>query len=130
MRDYMDDGYAMPVRVYDDAITLKSNEDIGDWYTIEKAEHGGGMDLRAGPHGLYLWAESRICDADIEGPLSHMVEIAAAIRDGVVSESKRCAVAPHEYGFVFWSPRNSEVVAWVSREHAEALAAEIEMAAS
>lgn len=57
-----------------------------------------------------------------------MLEIIEAIQAGKGCSFKRCAVEPFEHpehgpGFVFWSPRNDyEVVGWVPREHAKAMA--------
>lgn len=95
-------------------LKLVHSDSLGDWYTIEKAEHPGTETMlpyakdgsRQG-----LWLSCRISDACVEGSAHEMLAIAKAIEDRKSVGFKRCAVAVDEAEGVvrFWSPRNSRM---------------------
>ena len=59
-------------------VTVNKNDDMGDWYTIERAEHDGRHWMERTDYGMALMSSSRIGNADIEGTASEMLTIAAA----------------------------------------------------
>lgn len=100
--------------------------DMGDWYTIVKAEHEGIEEMRpCGPNAMRFYTSERISDACVEGTLAEMLDIAQAIEDRAEDSHKRCAVDATTDRVKFWSPRNSRRPGIVSREDAEDLARQI-----
>ena len=108
-------------------LTCVKSENIGDWYTIEKAEHEHRTWLEPmGHNAMALRCSSRISDADVEGTREEMLGIADAIEKRELSESGyRCAVDARTERVQFWSPRNSVRPGVVSLEEADELAAQI-----
>lgn len=113
---------------YDGDLTLAIDKDwYEDWSQIEKAVHDEVEEFVQTDSNCYtLYRSARISNASIEGPLHEMKDIADAILSGKGCEHYRCAVAPYNRGFVFWSPRNSVSVGWVTADVAIALAKEIQ----
>lgn len=111
-------------------IKLIKSDDLNSWYTIEKAEHGNKMStVMDGENSGFFYYSGRICDADIEGTLSEMKEIAKAIRNRERVTFKRCAVDARtclDDEVHFWSPRNSRTRGVVDVYDAEELATQIE----
>lgn len=130
VNDTFIDKYEVTYKVvpYDgDLILTIDKECQEDWSQIEKAVHDGEEKLvQTDPNCYVLYRSARISNASVEGPLHEMKAIAAAILRGKGREHYRCAVAPHNGGFVFWSPRNSVNVGWVTADVAIALAKEIQ----
>lgn len=112
-----------------DKLVLKKAGGFEDWYLIERYEEPGTQRIwteQTGHSSFALRVSSRITNADIEGPLEEMKEIAKAIRSRGVARFKRCAVAIERGEAHFWSPRNSLNEATVSLSVAEDLAEQIE----
>lgn len=104
-------------------IVAKRSEDMGDWFTIEKAEHDGRQWLQPSGHGVMRFMLScRISDACVEGTWSEMRALMEAIRGRGEESFKRCAVRVEGDSAFFWSPRNSTVQAEVSLAAADAMA--------
>jgi len=98
-----------------------------EWCQIEKATHDNVEEfVQTGPNCYSLYRSARITNASVEGNIFEMRGIAEAILSNCGVMYYRCAVSPHEGGFVFWSPRNSSNVGWVSAEAAIALANKIQ----
>ncbi len=102
-----------------------------DWYCIERAEHDGREweenRISDGWHITYYMRSARICNADVEGTLQEMVDLAYAIRKRRDEDYKRCCVEFVGDGFRLNSPRNSnDEWAYVSLEEADDLASQIE----
>ena len=125
-----------------DRIVMRPSEHLEDWYLIVHAVHDGKEWLeQTGPNSSALRCSERISDADVEGTLEEMHEIARAIQSRGTAFFKRCAVqyVPSDVSyfgsrsprnsngsfFGFWSPRNSQEIAEVSVEHADEFAAEV-----
>lgn len=107
-------------------LALVRNEDMGDWYTIERAEHDGREWLQStGRNSMSVMRSARISDADVEGTAEEMLGIAEAIEKRGTYEAKRCAVAVGSVTASFWSPRNSQTRGTVSLAEADELAAAI-----
>lgn len=105
---------------------LKLSE-VDSWFQIEKADHDNVIKFVQKSHNAYsLYDSARISDASVEGHLYEMQDLAKAILANESMVHYRCAVSPHKNGFVFWSPRNSENVGWVTTDVAIALAKEIQ----
>lgn len=110
-------------------LKLIHQEDMGDWYTIERAIHDNRhwietkeeQDLKV--HNCMY--SGRICDADVEGTLQEMVDIAWAIKRRGEESHKRCSVKFIGDGFEFDSPRNSQQTGFASIEEADDLAEQI-----
>ena len=109
-------------------LALRKSDSMEDWYLIERAEHGGAMEMRRceDGHGYYLWCESRISNADVEGGFDEMRAIANAIRDRSEVGFERCAVRVEGDRVFFCSPRNSTEDGECSLAEADDLAAQIE----
>ena len=91
--------------------TIKCDE-MGDWYTVEKAEHGNVETLVPyDKNGSFLYYSGRISDACVEGPASAMIAMARAVLANGSYREKRAAVKVDEDDHValFWSPRNSQM---------------------
>jgi hypothetical protein len=98
-----------------------------EWFQIEKATHDNVEKLvQTSPRCYSFYRSARITDSSVEGNLFEMRNIAEAILSNCGAVHYRCAVSPHEGGFVFWSPRNSANVGWVTAEAAIALANKIQ----
>ena len=110
---------------YDGDLVLVRDE---DWFQIEKAQHD---DITCWlpaeePNCFSLYRSARISDASVEGSLDEMRHLAHAILNNAQETNHwRCAVAPHNEGFVFWSPRNSSTVGWVTAAVAQDLSKKI-----
>lgn len=112
-------------------ILLNKVEDMDDWYTIIRAEHEGKewIEKISEYHSVYRNSE-RLDDkgqASIEGCGEHIVGVAIAIKNKSAVIFKRIAVAYSaiNYGFYFWSPKNSERKVLISVEDAEDLMRQI-----
>ena len=104
---------------------------VGDWYTIERAEHDR-LEWYAvgGNECVSLHRSCCISDADVEGDAYEMRAIADAIERGAIDggasvEFKRCAVEIRGDVAEFWSPRNSRKPGLTSLACAMELAAQI-----
>ena len=106
-------------------LTIKKYNAIGDWYTIEKAEHDGKMGMVPTEYGFAITYSGRISDADVEGTAAEMLSIADAIERRGEASHGRCEVRIDGQRAFFCSPRNSERDGEVSLAEADALAAEI-----
>lgn len=110
-------------------IALVKSDSLGDWYTIEKAEHENRHWMASVDIGGYpcmsLMYSGRISDACVEGTAAEMLAIAEAIERREEESFKRCAVDARTDRVEFWSPRNSQRHGIVSREAADELAAQI-----
>jgi len=130
VNDTFIDKYEVTYKVvpYDGDLTLTIDKEwYEDWSQIEKAVHDGEEKfVQTDPNCYVLYRSARISNASVEGPLHEMKDIADAILSGKGCQHYRCAVAPHNGGFVFWSPRNSVNVGWVTADVAIALAKEIQ----
>lgn len=113
---------------HDGALALVKSKWLGNWYTIEKAEHDGREWFEPTEHGHQFMKSARISDASVEGTLTDMKWLSRAIRERRAEYLKRCAVRVNgEYAF-FWSPRNSEHECRVPLKWADDLADQIERA--
>ncbi len=107
-------------------LVLKHCNWMGDWYTIEKAEHEGIEELRStGPNSMSLYSSARVSDACVEGTAAEMLDIATAIERREQESYKRCAVDARTNRVGLWSPHNSLHSGIVSRQDADDLAASI-----
>jgi len=110
-------------------IVLNKTDELEDWYTIVRAEHGGidWIEEVSPDHSRYMCSERLSPEACIEGYADHMLAVAHAIKDKTGASFKRVAVcySPEENGFYFWSPKNSKVRVLIPTEDADNLANEI-----
>lgn len=108
-------------------IKLNHCEDLGDWYTIVRAEHDGREWMeRTGPNSQRFMMSERLSpEACIEGNGAEMLELARAIKRRGTARFKRCAVHFESDGAHFSSPKNSEKDAVVSVEEADAFAEQV-----
>lgn len=112
-------------------LALVKCESLGDWWTIEHATHDNRKWLKPEYGGFSYMHSGRISDADVEGSSGDMENIAKAIEERSTDDNaRRCAVryVESDGGFLFWSPRNSQVEALVSVEAADDLARQIRAA--
>lgn len=110
----------------DCALVARKNDDLGDWWVIERAEHDGRFwTERAGPNSSELHCSSRIGNADIEGTAAEMRALAEAIVAGGHASFKRCSAATTEEGVLLSSPRNSIEPTLVPAARASELAEQI-----
>jgi hypothetical protein len=119
----MEDYVAQPdekVRV----VVVKS-ENMGDWWTIERAEHKHERWMKPTEYGASLMYSGRISDACVEGTAMEMIEIAAAIENCTDVSFRRCAVSCTKDGCWFESPRNSQHPGYIHRDQALELAKDI-----
>lgn len=108
------------------AVKMVKNEDMGDWFSIEKAEHAHVDQLiNVGPNSGFYWHSGRISDADVEGSATEMLGLAEAIEKRSEVRYKRCAVDATREEVLFWSPRNSRMRGAVDIEDAIELAKQI-----
>jgi hypothetical protein len=106
-------------------LAIVHSEHMGDWWTIERAEHPNERWMKPTQYGASLMYSGRISDACVEGTSYEMLELAHSIENNISESFKRCAVEVTEGGFLFSSPRNSQEPGWVSTARAKELAAEI-----
>lgn len=111
-------------------------EHMGDYWTIERAEHDGrswmqplGRNCSAFCVSTRLGEPSADSDmhnnADIEGDSREMLAIAQAIETGGQAHFKRCSAVTTEAGVELMSPRNMRFPVLITHECAKALAADI-----
>ncbi len=101
-------------------IKLQHCEDLGDWYSIVRADHDGRQWMQRTRYGSRFMMSERLSpEACIEGTKAEMLEIARAIRCRDKAEFKRCAVKFEDDGFHFWSPKNSIRSTVVSKHEAD-----------
>lgn len=114
------------VKKLDVELTITKSDGLSNWYLIERKEHDGRVWLeRTGPNSGALMCSSRIGNADVEGTLEEMLELARAIMEGGEKSFRRCAAVTVPDGVLFYSPRNSIEVTLFPRERAVALALQI-----
>lgn len=108
-------------------LKLRKSEYLDDWYLIERAEHDGRTWWEHDEFGASYMCDSRLGNADIEGPLHEIVEVAKAVKERKSISFRRCAVMFDGNNFFFSSPRNSEeeTLVPVSIEDADELADEV-----
>ena len=108
-------------------IKLNHCDDLGDWYTIVRAEHDGREWMEeTGPNSSRFMMSERLSpEACIEGPAEHMLALAMAIKKRKSVSFKRCAVHFASDGAHFSSPKNSERDAVVPVECADEFAAQV-----
>jgi len=106
-------------------LAVVKSEHMGDWWTIERAEHPNERWMKPTEYGAALMYSGRISDACVEGTAWEIIELAAAIENGHSESFKRCAVEKVEGGYLFSSPRNSQEPGFVPLARAKELAAEI-----
>ena len=108
-------------------IKLHHCADMGEWYTIIRAEHDGRVWFESvGPNASrYMSSERLSPEACIEGDREQMLEIAAAIQRRGEAHFKRVAVHFEADGAHFRSPKNSEHDGVVTLAEADELAAQI-----
>jgi hypothetical protein len=125
MKDFFYDEYGDSYDVipyYGDLILVVDDQ----WFQIEKADHDNVEKLvQVGPGSWSFYRSARISDSSVEGNIHEMKELANAILSNCEAVHYRCAVSTHCDGFVFWSPRNSSYVGWVTADVAIALAKKI-----
>jgi hypothetical protein len=127
MNDIFFDKDDVPYKVisYDGHLRLSAYDD--SWFQIEKVTHENVETwIQTSPTCFSFYRSARISDASVEGYLYEMKSLAEAILSNDSAVHYRCAVSPHEGGFVFWSPRNSSNVGWVTAKAAVTLAKEIQ----
>jgi len=99
------------------------------WYCIERAEHDGKEWTEPTLYGSKYMCSHRLApEADVEGDLEQMKEIARAIRFKTEAYFKRCAVKvlPNLNAVTLWSPNNSKEKTVVTLAEAIELAEQIE----
>lgn len=108
-------------------IRLNHCEDLGDWYTIVRAEHDGReWTEQTGPNSSRFMCSERLSpEACIEGHADEMLAVADAIKERGAVSFKRVAVHFDSDGAHFHSPKNSERDAVVTVNEADELAAQI-----
>jgi len=108
-------------------IVLNHCEDLGDWYTIVRAEHDSKEWMeKTGPNcSRFMCSERLSPEACIEGDAGEMLALAQAIKRQGAARFKRCAVHFEADGVHFCSPKNSERDAVVTVEEANELADQI-----
>lgn len=106
------------------AVVVRSDS-MSDWWTIERAEHENVRWMKPVQYGSTLMYSGRISDACVEGTSMEMLELAAAIENGLSESFKRCAVQKVEGGYLFSSPRNSQHPWFLSLEASRELAGDI-----
>lgn len=110
-------------------LKLCKSDWLGDWFTIERAEHENKRwfeDVPGMTNARAFQHSGRISDADVEGTLAEMVALAEAIETKGSKGFKRCAVDARQEPVKFWSPRNTmERMGEVSYEDALDLARQI-----
>jgi hypothetical protein len=108
-------------------IKLKHHEDLGDWYSIVRAEHDGREwwhQVSKNSH-QYMMSERLSPEACIEGSACEMLVVADAIRRRSSVSFKRVEVRYEEGAFIFCSPKNSKHEVLIPVKNAEELALEI-----
>jgi len=113
------------VNKIDGMLSLVKADSIADWWLIERKEHDGRSWFAPAHGGMSFMRSARISDADVEGPGAEMLDIAEAIEKRSSESHRRCSVSFTADGFLFCSPRNSQVEALVSVEAADDLARQI-----
>ena len=103
-------------------ITLVKNDELDDWYTIEKSNHEHKVWFEELDGGLNFMHSGRISDACVEGNGKEMLAIADAIRSRKSVCFRRCAVRIDGDSAYFWSPRNSTREAKIPIENADEFA--------
>lgn len=108
-------------------IKLNHCADLGDWYTIVRAEHDGREWVEStGQNSQRFMASERLSpEACIEGDAGEMLEVANAIKKRGAVSFKRVSVHFEPDGAHFRSPKNSERDAVVTIEEAVELANQI-----
>ena len=108
-------------------IKLNHCADMGDWYTIVRAEHDGlNWFERTGSNSQRLMTSERLCpEYCIEGSAEEMIAVATAIHRRGKAHFTRVSVRFAEDGAHLCSPRNSERDAVVTLEEADELAVQI-----
>lgn len=107
-------------------LACRKSDWLSDWYVIEKAKHENiSQFVPIGPNAARLFNSARMSDADVEGPLAEMQDIARAILDKGNAYHKRCACQVNGEYVEFWSPRNSQRNGIVPYADAVTLAHEI-----
>jgi len=122
MKDLFYNEYGDPYNVipYNGNLILVADD---QWFQIEKANHDNVEKLvQMSDNAWIFYRSARISDSSVEGNIHEMKELANAILSNCEAVHYRCAVSPHCDGFVFWSPRNSSDVGWVTADVAIALA--------
>lgn len=105
-------------------LTIKHSEPMGDWFTIECAEHDGRQWIEnTGPSSAALRCSSRFSDACVEGDWEQMQSLAAAIETRGRASHKRCSVRVDGDRVFFRSPRNSQQDGECTLTEADELAA-------
>ena len=117
----------MDVQFYDEGtLVLQRVDSMTLWYTIDRAVHAnvtGFRPIEGG--GMELFCSSRISDADIEGTLEEMLDLAKMIQKRGLYGARRCAVECKGDRAELWSPRNSDVRGSVPLNIADDLADQI-----
>jgi len=104
-------------------LTLRKSDFTDDWYVIERMEHDNRTWFEPlGDNAMQFCTSSRFSDADVEGTLEEMGEIAKAIRERGTYHARRCAVDARGDSVTFESPRNSTVEGVCTYDEALALA--------
>ena len=92
-------------------LALVKHEDMGDWFTIERAEHDGKrwIETVEDEHGTYgrCMYSGRVADACVEGNAAEMLGMAEGIETRKGYSAKRCEVRIVGERALFCSPRNS-----------------------
>jgi hypothetical protein len=119
------------ILLVNDPVRMVKSAWLDDWYIIERAEHDGQEWLEpigepnAQTRGYALMRSARISNADVEGTMDEMVEIAKAIKSNGTFHAKRCAVDATGSRVKLWSPRNSLNAGSILAEAADELAEQI-----
>lgn len=90
---------------------------LGDWYTLERAEHDGrewveeNGEERIAYGPVNMWCRSARLEkyTCVEGTAAEWRAIAAAIEANDSAEFRRCAAERTEHGYLFYSPRNTKM---------------------
>lgn len=108
-------------------IRLNKCADLGDWYTLVRAEHDGKewFERVSSNCQRFMTSERLSPEACIEGSASDMLEIAAAITTRGSASFKRVSVHFEPDGAHLHSPKNSERDVVVTVEVADDLAKQI-----
>lgn len=105
------------------------SESIGDWWTIQRAEHDGREWERPVKYGIAWTVSARLGEGDnnydIEGRGVEMLALAAAIESRGEASFTRCSAVTTTRGVDLESPRNSRHPVTISQERADELAADI-----
>jgi hypothetical protein len=122
----MSDEYEEKTTEVDAKLNLVRSDGMGDWFTIERAEHANQHWMKPiGNNSMAMMYSGRISDACVEGTAEEMLEIGKAIEDRRYVSFKRCSVDARGERALFNSPRNSLVTASVPMEFAGELAQQI-----